>query len=306
MGSRHFVVEAKMYRGLHNPPSVVDSAIQQVTRYKRILESTYQDKNFACIIIMLCRIDNCIKQNVLEQHGILIWDIRNLIYLCKDNEELLNLLTKHTPYSIVEEKSERPIMLGKEDVLSKQLATASNDCVLEHFRYRLENCKSGRIDKRDQVYEKICIDILRFLFESEFSQISEQHRTGDSMFRMDLLCSLKGTTEFWKFLIHFYHTKFVVFEFKNYASPIPQNMVYITEKYLFPTALRNAAFVISRFGFSENAKKAALGCLTENKKLIISLNDEDLILMVSKKISGEEPSDHLLLKVEQQLMAVSK
>lgn len=53
------------------------------------------------------------------------------------------------------------------------------------------------------------------------------------MFRMDLICSLKGTTEFWNFLITFYNTKFVVFEYKNYSKPISQNLIYITENIYF-------------------------------------------------------------------------
>lgn len=126
------------------------------------------------------------------------------------------------------------------------------------------------------------------------------------MFRMDLICSLKGTTEFWNFLITFYNTKFVVFEYKNYSKPISQNLIYITEKYLFSAALRNVAFIVSRKGFDKNAKKAALGCLKENGKLIISLNDEDLIKMVSMKENGEKPSDYLLDIIEDILMSVSK
>ena len=55
-----------------------------------------------------------------------------------------------------------------------------------------------------------------------------------------------------------------------------------------------------------NAQKAALGCLRESGKLIISIDEEDLIKMVSLKEKGEEPSDYLLDKVEDLLMLVSK
>ena len=116
----------------------------------------------------------------------------------------------------------------------------------------------------------------------------------------------KRNNGIWKFLISFYHTKFVVFEYKNYSECISQNLIYITEKYLFPVALRNVAFIISRKGFDQNAEKAALGCLRESGKLIVSLNDDDLITMLSMKEKGEEPSDFLLDKVECMLMSVSK
>lgn len=70
--------------------------------------------------------------------------------------------------------------------------------------------------------------------------------------------------------------------------------------------MQNVAFIISRKGFDQNADKAALGCLRESGKLIISLNDDDLIKMLSMKEKGEEPSDYLLDKVEHILMSVSK
>ena len=96
------------------------------------------------------------------------------------------------------------------------------------------------------------------------------------------------------------------FEYKNYSDYISQNLIYITEKYLFPVALRNVAFIISRKGFDSNAQKASLGCLKESGKLIISSDDNDLIKMIYMKENGEEPSDYLLDKVEQILMSVSK
>lgn len=78
------------------------------------------------------------------------------------------------------------------------------------------------------------------------------------------------------------------------------------QKYLFPAALRNVAFIISRNGFDENAQKAAIGSLKENGKLIISLTDKDLLAMIEMKENGGEPSDYLLDKVEDVLMSVGK
>lgn len=49
-----------------------------------------------------------------------------------------------------------------------------------------------------------------------------------------------------------------------------------------------------------------MGCLRESGKLIISIDEDELIKMVSLKERGEEPSDYLLDKVESLLMLVSK
>ena len=169
---------------------------------------------------------------------------------------------------------------------------------------RILVCETGMEHSKE--YEDICSDTIEYLFKSEFTQMSNQHRTEDSLFRMDLLCGLKGSTEFWKSLIKYYNSKFVVFEYKNYSGKLEQNLIYITEKYLFDIALRNVAIIISREGFSENAKKATIGSLVEKNKLILELTDQDLIYMIRLKMDGEEPSDYLLEKWEKYLMSISK
>ena len=301
--SKHFMFEIKVYHSLHNQFSILDNAIKQVFYYKSVIERVEKDKNFSFVAIMLCEVDKQLKQNMFELHNIIIWDIANLVYFCSDDKELSELLKKCTPYSIAKIKGEQSINLAANAV---KHSADMNEGYLEKFQKRLERCKPGKSDKSDKEYESICTDIVKYLFEAEFSQISEQHTTNDDMFRMDLLCSLKGSTEFWKFLIHFYGTKFVVFEYKNYSKKISQNLIYTTGKYLFPAVLRNVAFIVSRAGFDDNAEKAAIGYIKEEKKLIISLTDEDLVLMIAKKDKGEEPSDYLLSKIEKLLMSVSK
>ena len=108
----------------------------------------------------------------------------------------------------------------------------------------------------------------------------------------------------WNMLVQHYNSHFVVFEFKNYAREIDQNLIYITEKYLFDAALRNVAIIISRKGFSKSAKFAAEGCLKEHSKLILNITNEDLINMLELK--SNEAADYLLDKLEEFLMGISK
>ena len=105
-------------------------------------------------------------------------------------------------------------------------------------------------------------------------------------------------------LVQHYNSHFVVFEFKNYSKPIDQNLIYITEKYLFDTALRNVAIIISRKGFSKAAKFAAEGCLKEHGKLILDITSEDLIEML--KLKSDKAADFVLDKLEEFLMGISK
>ena len=108
----------------------------------------------------------------------------------------------------------------------------------------------------------------------------------------------------WQMIVQHYNSHFVVFEFKNYKDEIDQNLIYITEKYLFDAALRNVAIIISRKGFSKAAKFAAEGCLKEHGKLILNVTDEDLIRMLELK--SDKAADYLLDKLEDFLMGISK
>lgn len=105
--------------------------------------------------------------------------------------------------------------------------------------------------------------------------------------------------------MQFFNTKFVVFEFKNYSEEISQNLIFITEKYLYPAALRNVAFIISRYGLDKNANLIVDSKIKDEKKLIISLTDKDILIMIALKEEGKEPSDYLLEKVEKMLMSLS-
>ena len=301
---KKIVLEVKYYRNLYNSKVILNNALKQILQYKQIMLSNNLAEEISFIIVMPCEIDEDSQREIFDRFDVEIWDISNLIYLCEENKDLLQLLTSCIPYSTLEIEAKKPINVK----VKTNDTTIDEETIsyVEVFQEKLEKCKSGRLDNADKKYEIICTEIMKYLFETEFFKISEQHKTDDEMFRMDLLCSLKGTTEFWKFLITFYHTKFIVFEYKNYSDYISQNLIYITEKYLFPVALRNVAFIISRKGFDSNAQKATLGCLKESGKLIISLDDNDLIKMIYMKENGEEPSDYLLDKVEQILMSVSK
>lgn len=303
--NKKVVIDVKSYRSLYNSKSILKNALKQILKYKYFLAQKDKDEENSFIIILLCEVDEESQKEIYKRHHVVVWDINNLIYLCEGNKELVNLLMSCISYPSLELKAKKPlnVEMKQKDVIVGEEAESS---LVEKYLKKLENCKPGKVDKSDKKYEIICTEIIKYLFETEFFRILEQHKTDDDMFRMDLLCSLKGTTEFWKFLISFYHTKFVVFEYKNYSDYISQNLIYITEKYLFPIALRNVAFIISRKGFDQNADKAALGCLRESGKLIVSLDDSDLIKMLAMKEKGEEPSDYLLDKVEQILMSVSK
>ena len=293
------IIECKSYRNRYVQVKTIDAAVAQMQQYAK-----RKDKNDVLLLILFGEISEDIKKTIFEKFKITIWDITNLIFYTRDNVPLISELSQLSYFPIAEIKPVPPIGWRPEINASIAKVSLSQDNIAIKFEHQLNDCKTGEKHFRD--YEQICTNIIQFLFGEEFTITSDQHKTGDKMFRMDLLCSLKGTSAFWELLIHHFNSRFVVFEFKNYAQQLPQNLIFITEKYLFNAALRNVAVIISRKGFANNAKTAAVGCLKENGKLILNITDDDLITMLRHKRDGKEPADYLLEKLERLLMTISK
>jgi len=301
------LIEVKAYRNKPVSATDINRAISQMLRYKHFDFQHIGSRISAdCCLILFGKVSEDQKAMSYKEYGVTIWDISNILFFIRDNPLLLDELMRIALFPISSFTPIPPIGWGStlgSIESSKKPTMTENDIAIDLER-RLHNCKPGKSQALE--YESICSDILSYLFGSEFTFTSRQHITGDELFRMDMLCTLKGTSAFWELLIEHYNSRFVVFEYKNHTSTLSQNLVFITEKYLFNAALRNVAIIISRNGFSKNADVAAKGCLKENGKLIIDITDQDLVLMLKRKATGEEPSDYLLEKTESFLMSISK
>lgn len=206
-----YIFETKQYRSRFSNIKLVESAIIQINHYKEIL---INKDNYRFGLILLCDIDENFKQAREKENNIFILDIKNLLYLCENDSFLISQLQKYTYYSLDPISKVKPLInFGKTIRFG---TNNSNNRVSAELIDKINNCKTGK--KYAEQYEDICYDVINYLFDNDFSQITDQHCTKDKMFRMDILCSIKSTKEFWCFLTQFYHTKFVVFESKNYIK----------------------------------------------------------------------------------------
>ncbi|MBP3661172.1 MAG: hypothetical protein J6I89_07260 [Oscillospiraceae bacterium] len=160
---------------------------------------------------------------------------------------------------------------------------------------------------RHREYEKLCVRVLKTLFHDELSLWNEQSTTLDGLNRFDIVCKIKAKgNDFWDTLEHHFHSKYIIFECKNYQDRITQREVYTTEKYLYTTALRRVAILVSVNGTGDSAEKAIRGVLRETGKLIVSVTNKDLVEMLKQKRAGQNPAlevldkllDELLVKLE--------
>lgn len=296
------IIEVKDYRSKYISSNIINGAVNQLYYNTNALSKECK----YTVLVVSCNISEETKKEYYEKKEVLILDIANLIYLSYNNKELMGLLAEAINYDIYPITPIKPIDFKLFKIKEKSKTeekSIKNQAI--NFIEQLQNLNSGNEKRNAQKYQNLCVKIIKFLFETEFTRISEQDSTEDKLFRRDLLCGIKGTSEFWKILIQHYNSRFVVFEFKNYKEEIEQNLVYITGKYLYKAALRNVAIMISRKGFSYNAHKLAIGMLVSEEKLILDLNDDDIITMLRMKADEQDPSDYLLNKLEEFLMLIS-
>ena len=230
--SGSILVEVKTYRDKHASRNILENAVGRLNEYRQeIFKGNNYIKHYC--LILFCAVDEQYKKDIYEQYQITIWDIANILHICRDNQELINELAKFIYYPIADISPEKPIGWYPEGLKDSNSSALQKVELLNHLELEmgLKSCERGKGASIE--YEAICHNIIKFLFENEFTQMSNQHKTQDELFRMDLLCGIKGSTAFWDMLIRHYNTRFVVFEFKNHSKPISQNIIYITEKYLF-------------------------------------------------------------------------
>jgi len=306
-------IECKTYKSQVVSHSAANSLLNAIVMRKMKQNIPQQD---IVLLIVFSNVPTLLKNEIFNRYRIIVWDIENLVFYSKNNQALLKQLTQITYFPIdyiegqpsLEAESIRLILDSRENKHIQEAQKEADET--SELIQALLKCKSGK--RHAEEYEEICEKVLRNLFETNyFNKLRNQYKTKDEHFRMDLIGALKinqykeeSMHPLWQMLVQHYNSHFVVFEFKNYSKEIDQNLIYITEKYLFDAALRNVAVIISRKGFSKAAKFAAEGCLKEHGKLILDITDDDLIEMLQLK--SDNAADYLLEKTEEFLMGISK
>lgn len=232
-----------------------------------------------------------------EFPNLVVIDIANLLYAVQDDSELRNKLISVLPYS-VEEIEHEP------GLLQPNILTHSD--YTESLISEMDLCIPGR--PMAHRYEKVCCRLLKNIFSEDLALWKPQQKSNNDLYKFDLLCRIKDGNQktFWSILERFFNSKYVVFEFKNYADAVTQKEIYTTEKYLYAKALRSVAIIIAANGYEDNAHWAAKGSLRENGKLIILLDTNDLIAMNKMKITQDDPADYLMSKLDDLLLELEK
>lgn len=264
------------------------------------LDECTKGTNYIPVLVLFSRRSYMIKDRLVDNYNINVIDISNLLYLVSNNQKMKDRLINLLDFSI-------------ESIMEKQLyfnidLKQYKECIASNYGYieRLETIIAGK--KNAQQYEKFCVDILKYLFNDNLTLWKEQQKSNDDLFRFDLICKIKNNinNEFFNTIENYFSSKYIIFEFKNYIEEITQKEVYTTEKYLYKTALRTVAILLTRNGVDKNGIKAIRGTLRENGKLIIVLDDNDIKQMIYAKEHGEDYVEILINKLDKMLVSLEK
>jgi len=160
--------------------------------------------------------------------------------------------------------------------------------------------------KMAAAFEDACIAALKYLFETDLHGWHEQSNTDDELHRRDLICRILPNAEIWKLMLDDLGSRYVIFEFKNYTDPITQKEVVTTERYLYPSALRKLAIMISPKGCAPSADKVIRGAMREGGKLIVSLTVPQIEKLLIAKDDGGDPNTYLFERVDEFLMGLGR
>lgn len=264
-------------------------------------------------MIVSAVVSAALKKEVWEKTGVILWDRSNIalfmagvsgadFFLHDFGQFILEAqqgVSTEDPYFDIDEDQDsvadsyftkrevKPVI--PTDTLAKTYAKA--------FR-AIPPGKKGYV-----AFEEQCEAVLKYLFPDDLSGWNRQLTTDDDLSRFDLICKIGSKDDFWNALIQSFYSRYILFEFKNYKDPLPHGQIYTTERYLFPKALRGCCIIIARNGVSVQAITAAKGALRENGKLIIFIDEAELLTMLEMRDNGESPNDFLAEKLDDFLMS---
>ncbi|NQE06022.1 hypothetical protein C5S32_09145 [ANME-1 cluster archaeon GoMg1] len=242
------------------------------------IESQRQ-KGGETIIISSTIIPDAIKKKYEKDKDIYLMDINSFFLLIRENVIGTDEIIEDIIYPFLKDKLKNKEIDTRLYQAQKLLST-------------LKNCPKGI--KGWWEFEDICIDIIDFVFRDSFRnfKIKTQSRTYNNLDIRDAIVQNTGK-DFWKELRLDYDAKNMVFEFKNLTNEFGKEELIQTSDYLDKESLGKVGIIFSRKGLSKAGVKKQRSLLTNAKKLILVLTENDLIDLVNKKLRNEEPEQIL-------------
>jgi hypothetical protein len=296
-----------IYRSLTVPAYALRSSAVQAEHMRRAWPA---DRG---MLVIGNKVESRVRNEVKSLFpDLLIYDIDNLAFLVAKHPMLSSTFDDITrealPFS--EFAAPQPLEANIElDISRPPTSPAALPAIAKETKGS-DLCKEicaipmGRADARK--FEEKVIEALRYIFDKDLTAWSPQKPSDTKLSFYDLVARVASEHDFWNAIVSQFRSRYIVFEFKNYGTKIKQTQIYTTEKYLFVTALRSMAIIISRNGADKNALAAARGALRDSGKLMVNLDIQDVCDMLHRKEKGDDHNSILVERVDDMLMKLER
>lgn len=214
------------------------------------------------------------KARAIVGTGFEIWDRRWIL----GHAEAVGLA--HEAYRMVGPEYEEPRRLSQADQL----------------RSRLQEVACGRPEWFQ--YQKLCGDILEYLFSPPLEAPIRESSNVARVNRRDYVIPNYATEGFWAFLRDHYRADYVVVDAKNYCGDSTKSHVLQLANYLSHHGTGLFGVIVTRNGMDAAATYTCREQWVLHNKMIVLLNDDDLVQMLETKASGDDPGILVRQKIE--------
>lgn len=237
--------------------------IHAVASQARLLSETTPNAQF--VLVVLGKLSSGARA-LAQSLGLMVWEWPEL---------LLQLgLTKGIPSSISDGSTETPQI---EDVRAGTLAQT------------LSEIAPGRADWPK--YQQFCFDLVEHLFVPPLEPPRYESATAAGRDRRDLVLENSAQEGFWAQVRNDYSAQYVVVDAKNYAGKLPKRPVIDVAHYLKPYGCGMFALILSRKGAGPASAHAQREKWIGGGKLIVILNDDDVVEMLGLQERGLRPEE---------------
>lgn len=301
----HVAVEVKLYWSVSAPKTALRRSIQQLLSAARTAGITRS------VLVINSRADDDIRSYVGLIEDLELYDYDDLWNLSLGFPELsdeFEIITKAS-FEFREEQviPRRPVNLDPFIGHSSKV-TSNQNVKLNQLTLGAELCaKLQAFPTGDGTqFETIAEEIIKYIFDGELGNWKSQRLSEQKLHRYDLIARVTSKQDFWNALVTDFRSRYIIFEFKNYAKPITQKEVYSTEKYLMPLAMRGTAILVTRKGADKNAMHVMSGALRESSKLILCISDKEMCEMLKLRDNGDDPTVILVDKLDDVLEGLER
>lgn len=147
-------------------------------------------------------------------------------------------------------------------------------------------------------YQKLVGSILEYLFCPPLRAPILESANSARVNRRDLILPNYVSDGFWQFMRSHYRADYIVVDAKNHCTAVGKSHILQLANYLAPHGTGMFGIISTRKGLDRAASYTCREQWMLHNKMIIALNDDDMIQMLETKKGGDDPESLIRQKLE--------